>query len=150
MLDEYDRWREEIEFALKELVEVTEERHDIDVLVKCGGLLLSLARSWPYFRTRSSKNEQKYFLEEISFQAHRLAEDLTMVVNLEMREIVYPLPEIKESTREFGSTFAPSKYLNWLPQEESLAAEDVVRLLQRQLDRLHVALGLLQKQREIT
>jgi hypothetical protein len=148
MLNEYDRWQEEIEFALKELVEVAEQRQDLDVLVKCGGLLLSLARSGIYSRTRSGKNEGKYFLEEIAFEAYRLAEDLTMLVNLEMREIVYPLPEIKESTREFGNTFTPSRYLNWLPSEGSVAPEDVVRLLQSQLDKLNIALDLCRNYRK--
>jgi hypothetical protein len=146
MVDRYDRWQEEIEVALKEIVQVAEQRHDITVLVKCNGLLLSLATSGAFSPEKWGKNERKYLLEEIGFQASRLAEDLTMLVNLEMREIVFPLPEIKESTREFGNIFTPSRYLNWLPPEQGLAPEDIVRLLQRQLDKLKVASDILKKE----
>jgi hypothetical protein len=149
MVDEFDRWREEIEFALKKIVEVAEQRHDNDALPHCRTLMHLLVRTGVVASNLPSKKRKKQLMERIEFEMFRLAEDLSMVVNLELREKVYPLPEIKESTHRFGITFVPSKYLNWLPPESNLAPEDVVRLLQYQLDKLEIALDLLRKRGSI-
>jgi hypothetical protein len=147
MVDEFDRWREEIEFALKKIVEVAEQRHDNDALAHCRTLMHFLVRTGVVTSNLPSKKRKKQLMERIEFEMFRLAEDLSMVINLELREIVYPLPEIKESTHRFGITFVPSKYMSWLPAENNLSAEEVIGLLERQLDKLHFALDLFRKHR---
>jgi hypothetical protein len=70
-----------------------------------------------------------------------------MVINLELREIVYPLSEIKESTHQFGVLFIPSKYLTWMPEDRPLSPEEAISYLERQLDNLDIALDLTLKHR---
>ena len=70
-----------------------------------------------------------------------------MVINLELREIVYPLPEIKENTHRFGVLFTPSKYLTWMPEDRPLSPEEAISYLERQLDNLDFGLELFRKHR---
>jgi hypothetical protein len=95
-----------------------------------------------------TQRSKRRLQDQMDSEVLQLAEKLRMVINLEMRETVWPLPDIKESTRKFGSTFMPSKYLTWLPEQPDRTPEELVGILQHQLDDLQIALDTLHKHEE--
>ena len=147
-MDEQRRWREEIELAIKKIAEVAEQRKDEDASTRCKELLRMLIKTSVTHRSLAPRSGNKKLMERIKFEIVRLAEDLSMVINLELREIVYPLQDIKESTHRFGVLFTPSKYLTWMPEDRPLSPEEAISYLERQLDNLDFALDLFLKHRK--
>jgi hypothetical protein len=146
-MDAQRRWREEIELAIKKIAEVAAQRKDEDALTRCKVLSRMLVKTSAAQRFLLAGYGNKKLKERIEFEIDQLAEDLSMVINLELREIVYPLSEIKESTHQFGVLFIPSKYLTWMPEDRPLSPEEAISYLERQLDNLDIALDLTLKHR---
>jgi hypothetical protein len=146
-MDERRRWQEELELAIKKIGDVAEQRKDEDALRRCRALLRRLSKTSDAQRLLLAGTGNRKMKKQIEFEILRLAEDLSMVINLELREIVYPLEDIKESTHRFGVLFTPSKYLTWMPEDRPLSPEEAISYLERQLDNLNFALDLLRKPR---
>ncbi len=146
-MDEERRWREEVELAIRKIEGVAEQRKDDDALRRSRTLLHLLDKIRAVQRSPASRRKTQKVMAWIKFNLIRLAEDLSMVINLELREIVFPLQEIKESTHQFGVLFSPSKYLKWMPEDRPLSPEEAISYLERQLNNLNFALELLRKQR---
>jgi hypothetical protein len=147
-MDEERRWREEIELAIKKIAGVAEQRNDEDALTRCMTLSRLLVRTTAAQRSPSIRRENRSLKERIEFELVRIAEDLSMVINLELREIVFPLQDLKESTHRFGVLFSPSKYLTWMSEDRPLSPEEAIGYLERQLDNLDFALDLFRKQKK--
>jgi len=147
MMDEQRRWREEVELAIKKIVDVAEQRKDENALTRCRALFRLLLKTTPAQRPLAIRTRNEKLRGRIEYEMFRLAEDLSMVINLELREIVYPLPEIKENTHRFGVLFTPSKYLTWMPEDRPLSPEEAISYLERQLDNLDFGLELFRKHR---
>jgi len=147
LTDKQRRWQEETEFAIKKIAEVAEQRKDEDASARCKALSRVLIKTGAAQRSPAARRRSTKLVEQVEFEASQLAEDLSIVISVELREIVYPLPEIKERTHQFGVLFTPSKYLTWMPENRPLSPEEAISYLERQLDNLDFALDLFRKHR---
>jgi len=139
------RWCDDTEFALREIFEVAEQRQDSETMAQCRALQHTCVRTLSLSSVLMTHRSKRRLLKSLDIEVLQVAEKLRMVINLEMRETVWPLPEIKESTHKFASSFVPSKYFKWLPENAHRSPEELVGILQHQLDQLDIAINTVRK-----
>lgn len=133
-----ERESEGYRFALKNILRVATRRKN-DVLASAAEhLLAALAHM------HTADGECMQTLEEIRVKALLLVDELEVLTNFEIREVLFPLPEIKRSTREFGMRFS-SNYFAWLSDEEHYSPERLMGILEDDLHKLEVARAHLQR-----
>lgn len=86
-------------------------------------------------------------LNELCAQLELIADDLALLTNLEIREVLFPLPEIKRHTREFGESVS-SNYFSWLSESGQYTPERLMGILEGDLQKLEIAKELLSKRRK--
>lgn len=142
MENEFERRRDEIEFALKLITEVAERRKHSAMLARCGDLLSKLRTTSASPMHRSIKTGTRVRLQEICSKADLVADELAILTSIEIREVLFPLPEIKRATREFGSRFSEN-YFEWLAADHLYSPEELMRILEEDLAKLEIARELL-------
>jgi hypothetical protein len=65
-----------------------------------------------------------------------------MMAMVEIREVLFPLPSIKQQAREFGEKFF-SNYFNWLDHPNQYSPEQLMGLLENDLRKLEQAKTIL-------
>jgi len=143
------QWCDETQFALGRILSVAEQRKDDEIAAQCRALQHASVRTLTISNVRMTQKGKRKLFVQLDSEVLQVAERLQMVINLEMREAVWPLQEVKESTHKFGTAFVPSKYLTWLPEKSNRSPEELVVILKRQLDELEIALGMLRKHQRI-
>jgi len=61
---------------------------------------------------------------------------------VEIREVLFPVPSIKQQAREFGEKFF-NNYFNWLDHPDQYTPEQLMGLLENDLRKLEQAKNLL-------
>lgn len=133
---------DEIHFAVKILGEVAQRRKDENAAAECVRLeqTVELLLSLP--DENSNETQFQRALEEVRLEAYDIADELRMVTNVEIREVLFPLPDIKQQAREFGTKFFKS-YFQWLDENESYTPEKLMSILEDDKRKLDIAQQLL-------
>jgi len=127
---------EDVKYALSLIERVASRRKDSEVATECGRLFRDVTK------VESATAEDTWTARRLTWirsQADDLIDRISAVVKTEIREVLYPLPEIKIATNEFASKFFPSKYFQWLPEDRDLSPEALMGLLEGDLTNLQVA-----------
>lgn len=132
-----ERDHDNVRFALKNILSVANRRKN-SALANAAGQLLALLTAMPPGKVHTADVNRQQTLDEIRFKALWLVDELMMLTNLEIREVLFPLPEIKRSTREFG-TRVSSNYFAWLADDEQYTPERLMGILEDDLHMLEVA-----------
>jgi hypothetical protein len=138
-----ERERDNIRFALKNILTVAARRKN-DALTEAAKELFAAMDRMPPSVVHAAGEKGMQTLEEIRSKTLILADELKMLTNFEIREVLFPLPEIKRSTREFG-TWWSSNYFEWLMGDEHYSPERLMGILEDDLHKLEVAKAHLQK-----
>jgi hypothetical protein len=138
-----ERGYENLRFALKNILSVAARRKNIR-LTEAAEELVAVIHGMRTTAAPPTPDERKRILEDIRLKALLLVDDLMTLTNFEIREVLFPLPEIKRSTREFG-TWWSSNYFEWLLGEEHYSPERLLGILEGDLHQLEVAKALLQQ-----
>jgi hypothetical protein len=133
---------DELEFAVKNIVTVAERRKDSNALAECHDILGTL-RHFLFHREGEDRTEIiTGILEESLHHAYHIADNLAMITMVEIREVLFPLPGIKQQARQFGKNFF-SNYFGWLDDPDQYSPEQLMGLLEGDLRKLEQAKNLL-------
>jgi len=81
-------------------------------------------------------------LKKSCFDAYSIADKLAMVTMIEIREVLFPLPELKHQAREFGKRFF-NNYFQWRDGSDQFSPEEMMGVLETDLQKLTIAKDLL-------
>jgi hypothetical protein len=144
MVKEIIRRTDEIHFAVKVLEDIAQRRKDENAVAECVRLEQTMELLWSFSNDIENEEQFRRALEEVRLQAYDIADELRMVTNLEIREVLFPLPDIKQQAREFGTRFFGS-YFRWLDENESYTPEKLMSILEDDIRKLDIARTLLQE-----
>ena len=142
MVKEIIQRTDEIHFAVKILADIAQRRRDENAVAECVRLEQTMELLWSF--SNDIENEEQFLraLEKVRLQAYEIADEMHMVTNLEIREVLFPLPDIKKEAREFGMKFFTG-YFRWLDENESYTPEKLMSILESDLRKLNIVHRLL-------
>jgi hypothetical protein len=129
---------------LNNVLAVAERRTHLAAVVACEKLALRLQRLNASSVHQSVEREQDRQINELCVQLEFIVDHLAMLTKLEIREVLFPLPEIKKQTREFGEAVS-SNYFSWLSENDHYEPERLMAILEEDLQRLEIAKEFLSK-----
>jgi hypothetical protein len=135
---EMDGAFENMAFALRCTAEVATRRNNTRAIALCEELGIQLENS------TAEEYASRAVLRRVGRRLYWLASDLLYAIKFEMREVLIPFIEVKGPTHEFGKRMFPD-YFQWLSDEEHLVPGDLVKILEEDMERLHVALEHIDK-----
>jgi hypothetical protein len=138
-----ERTCESVRFALKTICTVAARRKN-GRLSEAAHQLLARINGIDSTGMYTTDDERRQTVEDICFEAFFIVDELMTLTNFEIREVLFPLPEIKRTTREFGTRWS-SNYFEWLSADEHYSPERLLGLLEEDLHQLEVAKALLQQ-----
>ena len=129
-------------FALKLVSEIAARRRNYRALVMCH----ELGREKGTISLESDGAVRH--LRMVTHGVDAIASDLLAAIKFEMREILIPFLEVKGPTHEFGVEMFPD-YFQWLPDDRSCTAEELVKILEDDTDKLLIVKEYTAKSRRL-
>jgi hypothetical protein len=134
---EFEREKEKILFALKNIQEVAERRKNISTIHFLGSLSNLLKDIEAKRNGMQAIEVVPKHIKELKTAALFLCSDLRIPIKFEIKEIITPIIEVKRGVHEFSSQMW-GDYLQWLPEEE-LSPEAILGMLEDDLYKLNIA-----------
>jgi hypothetical protein len=122
--------RERILFALRRIEKVARRRKDEKAIAKCG--------EW-FEIVQAATSAHSALLKNITKASLELIGEIEIVVQFEIRKVLFPIQSIKDAADEAGRKFAPDRYFHWLNDDDAYSEEKMMSLLEGDVDDLKIA-----------
>jgi len=135
---------EELEFAFKNILIVAKRRKNSRFIEQTDALLQRIKF---FIQTRKEGKLQSLGnaeLRSICIEGLSLVDSLAARTMIEIREVLFPLPEVKRDARKFGSLFF-SDYFSWKDSNIIYSPESLMGILENDLHLLNAARDILCK-----
>lgn len=136
MSDKYQKIKQDFLFALKEIKKISLNKNFENAIIKSNQLSLEI-ESWT-----NNTNADKF--ELIKNNIINLIDELRYVIKIEMRFILFPLPDIKKETYEIGKKYMPN-FLEWIQLVEDYSPEKIMGILEEQIYELDELMDYISK-----
>ncbi|HEX2869386.1 MAG TPA: hypothetical protein VHO03_20245 [Ignavibacteriales bacterium] len=129
--------------VLKLVREVSERRKYWEFLDRSGifeAFLHDLSNT--ALKSDDTSHDYEVVFSELKNRFSIMIDELIMLTKIEMRETLFPLPDIKKEAHEMGESYLKN-YMQWLKYEKDITPEEIINILEDDLYKLNYCKDLL-------
>lgn len=128
--------KRDIKFVIELVRKIADKRNYEELIIKCSLLFIQI--------NEITGNDLEEHLTNVEMQVMDLIDELKLVVEIERRFVLFPLPDIKKEAYELGKEYVHN-FLNWVTEENNFSQEKLIGILEDDLYTLDEAKGIISR-----
>ncbi|HED36881.1 MAG TPA: hypothetical protein ENI76_01340 [Ignavibacteria bacterium] len=116
-----------LEFVVDEVKKICLKKDYSDAIIKCSLMSFNIQKL--------DKNVSVENISNLRNEIYDLIDELNFIIQIEIRFVLFPLPDIKREAYEIGKNYMQN-FLEWIKAEDNYSPEKLMKILEDESYRL--------------